>query len=1470
MEERLTAVLEGRSPLEGDLEAIADELGGLVDNALATASGLERAEDAADALGDELSEIQREASGAAASLAAVAGAAETLDATVSDVDLRDIDLSDVDLTFDTQNLDDILDSLERVPDKARTTRSALRALGESEVLSGLDVDRDPALGFDPETVQQRYSVAVDRTDLRSGLGRIDDRTVRVNPVLSALQEQNQQIEADIEADIDDLDISVGTSELSAAIAAVDTLEEHVDDLRSSLARLDSQRVSATVDADVATAIADLETVESKLNDIDGRRATLDVAVDAESVATDIDAVTDTTAVDADADLDIDTDTATLSVPADVSGTDNVRALSATVDEAGDVATEAAEGLGTFGRVSERVRQQTDRLADRTARLRSLLGGDLGGYGGLRETADEADRLAERIDALPDRVSRTIRLDVTDDIPGFESLGRRGFELDVDLPTDRLQEFADRLRSADGRVRSLRDRVRGFSLDAGFEGFRRRLRRATEAANEFELLGDTTDDTSRRVDRLRNGAARLGATLSGSLGEFGGLRETADDADRLADALDAVPDRISRTVRMDVSDTTPGFESLGREGFELDVDVPTTPIRRAADGFRRIDDRVQSVRSRVRDLSVDFDSVRRRARSVGDAVEEFARFDLGFDGVDLSGEYGGMRETRHEANRLLDTIEEFGQFDLGFEDFEIGYRFGEGDDAGFSDRVRRRLSRSIDGMSLPSLHLGRFLPNREDISDVETPDISRFAFGEESTQIGVEFETDGVAAAADDAAEVAEGVDEAAEAADVAADRLEQTEQQVKETTGRFEGLRAAMDVRGLIPDSITPSGFDRSSLGFGADSADVESQLGGASQVLRIGANIDIDDFQTAAEVADHLEANINQLGDSATATVAELHHLGESAEALVDDQVAAATTTHELADEVDDLGDESIEAAAGVGSLETSVGGLDNVGVNFGPFSTSVARLLPMLAPLAAGLFSVAGAAGAVGAGFGAIGGVGLGMLFGGLTSRAEELAAQSSEIEDASEGLEEIFSQFGQAAQNALEPLQTEEFEGFAMGALSGVLEILRDGAQFAADFSSELKPVLDRLGSQFWNTEPEFFAELGRTASATLPYLERFLSYLITAGPAALRWFREEGLETVDALGSFSVQAIDTAASLASVGNVLINTVVPGVTALAGAADWALETFRALPDPLEYAAIGAAVAAVAASGLAVALGSATTAAGALAAVLGVLSLPISGTTAAIAALVGATAGVISYFGAWGDIVGMLVGIYNGFIEYVEYSINLWLGLAQAIANAAMSFGFVASAVEMVGGLIDWLGGLLDWVVGKLKGVAEFVKDLAEAIGEVIDSVADATDEAGGVSLDEYKAGGDGDGEDGSDGGPGEPPDNPYAGRQLPGFNVTQPGSDGTVMGNAVASLPGTSPTATSGGGGSAATASTAGGSGTGARPTTGAAGMGGGTVNNYNYNVTVNATDLSRQEMKRVARQIHRKLERMDRKQTGPSAG
>jgi methyl-accepting chemotaxis protein len=1226
-EERLSAVLRGEDRVSSEIADISESLGGLVDNALAAAGGLELAESAADDLGDELDTIQSESAGAATGLASVAGAAEALDAAVSDVDLSELDVSDVDLRFDTGELDDTLATLRRAPDDADTARSALREIAESDALSGLNPDRDPRLDFDPETVQQRYALAVDRSAADSALADLDDRTIAVNPVLNRLRERSEPaaLSPDEQEEDTGLDrtISVDTDNLSATLAAIDTLSTETDDLRRSLARLDKQGVSVTVDADVATAIADLETVDSKLDDIDDRRVTVDVAVDTESVATDVGA-----AVDAAVDTDTDTDTDGLSSGADVSGTDDLRVLSATVDEAGDVATEAADELGTFGQVSERVRQQTDRLVDRTARLRSLLRGDLGSYGGLRESAEEADRLADRIDALPDRVSRTVRLDVTDDIPGFESLGRRGFELDVDLPTGPLRGLADRLRSVDDRVRSLGERIRGFSFDAdfGFDGVRRRIRRATDAAEEF-------------------------------------------------------------------------------------------------------------------------------------------------------------------------------------------------------------------------------------------------AFGEESERVGVSFETDGVAAAADDATEVAEGVDEAAEAADMATDRLEQTEQQATQTTGRLERLRAAMDVRDVIPDSLTPSGVAE------ADPEQVDTELGATSRTLRIVENVDVNEFGTAAQLADALEANVDDLGESATAAAAQLRGLGEGTEELVDEEVVAATTSHQLADAIDEVGDESVEAAAEVGALRSSMGGLDDVGVNLGPFTTSLSRLLPLLAPLAAGLSSVAGAAVSVGAGFSAIGGAGLGMMFGGLTSRAEELAAQSSEIEDASEGLEEIVSQFGQAARNSLQPLQTEEFEGFAMGALSGVIEILRDGAQFAADFSDELEPVLDRLGSQFWNTQPEFFAELRRTASATLPYLEDLLSYLITAGPAALRWFREEGLETVDALGSFSVQAIDTAASLASVGNVLINTVVPGLTALASAADWALEGFRALPDTLQYAAMGAAVATAAASLLAVALGSAATAGGALAAVLGVLSLPISGTTAAIAGLVGATAGVISYFGAWGDIIGELVGIYNGLIEYVEYSINLWLGLAQAIANAAMSFDAVAGAVQWIGDLLDWLGGVLDWAMDKLEGVAEFVNDLAEAIGQVIGSVADAADEAGGVSLDEYKAGGDGEGEDGSGGGPGEPPDNQYTGRQSPGFDVTQPGSDGTVMGNAVASLPSTSPTAGSGGGGgSATTASTAGSGGgrTAARPTTGPAATGSQTINHYNYKVSVNAANLARQEMKRVARQIYRQLERMDRRQSTAGPG
>jgi hypothetical protein len=85
----------------------------------------------------------------------------------------------------------------------------------------------------------------------------------------------------------------------------------------------------------------------------------------------------------------------------------------------------------------------------------------------------------------------------------------------------------------------------------------------------------------------------------------------------------------------------------------------------------------------------------------------------------------------------------------------------------------------------------------------------------------------------------------------------------------------------------------------------------------------------------------------------------------------------------------------------------------------------------------------------------------------------------------------------------------------------------------------------------------------------------------------------------------------------------------------------------------------------------------------------------------------------------------------------------------------------------------------------------------------------------------------------------------------------------------LPGTSPPAGSSGG-AATTALATGSGGTTATPTTGPGATGGGTVNNYNYDISVNAANLARQEMKRVAGQIHRELERMDRKQSTATPG
>ena len=276
--ERLSAVLDGRAPLVDDLRDVASELGEIVDEALAAAGALESAEESADDFADELADVSREAQQVAASTTAATAGVEGLDAALSDLDGDvDFDFADVDLDALSLDADDLATAVSTIPDEAVLARSALERIAETDLDFEADVDLDTA------DLTRRVALSVDRSGLQEALSSLPDREIDVNPVLRSLRGSLGDIdagEATARAAVT-TDASNIEAPYSAAVAAVASLTEEVDDLETSLVAVDRAahdlpgRVRVDVSGDVDDILADLELTEARLSalDVDARRLT---------------------------------------------------------------------------------------------------------------------------------------------------------------------------------------------------------------------------------------------------------------------------------------------------------------------------------------------------------------------------------------------------------------------------------------------------------------------------------------------------------------------------------------------------------------------------------------------------------------------------------------------------------------------------------------------------------------------------------------------------------------------------------------------------------------------------------------------------------------------------------------------------------------------------------------------------------------------------------------------------------------------------------------------------------------------------------------------------------------------------------------------------------------------------------------------------------------------------------------------
>jgi len=514
------------------------------------------------------------------------------------------------------------------------------------------------------------------------------------------------------------------------------------------------------------------------------------------------------------------------------------------------------------------------------------------------------------------------------------------------------------------------------------------------------------------------------------------------------------------------------------------------------------------------------------------------------------------------------------------------------------------------------------------------------------------------------------------------------------------------------------------------------------------------DAAATAIEASDtlgELRLRLRSAGGEARQAASQIDDLDGAAADLVDQSLASASgvrtlrgSIDEVGDEaaqaarqIDDLGDESVASAAQTNTLR---GAADDAGDSLGGFTASVggisgrlSRLGPIVAGIAPAILGLGSAFGGAAAGAGAFGGALGGIVFGGLQNKAQELADSNESIANASEGLEQIFSAFGDAVKEALAPLQTAANTEFAVAGLDGVVTLAEMAAESIASVAPVVRDVASSLGSDLLETAPAIFDQLETSVRAIAPAIEG-LGGLIRGLPTAIAFLRSEAAQIGPQLVSFAGSLFRLSVAAADLGSDLLAILLPPLTILVDVLGLIAGVAAAVPQPLKIAAIAAVTAAAAYSVYAASAGIATIATSALATVIGILTSPITAVVAAIGLVVGALAFVIDRFNLWNDIIGVFVGIWNGFLGIVQSGINIILGLYDAL-------GFLGPVLFPGIAVLRNLGEIVDFVMGALDTLAATAQDIFSEIARILNEVirltngaieaADAVAESVGLDL-------------------------------------------------------------------------------------------------------------------------------------------
>lgn len=549
------------------------------------------------------------------------------------------------------------------------------------------------------------------------------------------------------------------------------------------------------------------------------------------------------------------------------------------------------------------------------------------------------------------------------------------------------------------------------------------------------------------------------------------------------------------------------------------------------------------------------------------------------------------------------------------------------------------------------------------------------------------------------------------------------------------------------------------------------SAIGAAAALRALESVIEGDEnaFVKAAFAAELFDEQLDDVGVSGTLSAAQLMGLA-----------AALQTTESSLDDAEDEADELTRALQqlGTGALATSL--------NIGPFNFALKNLLTTLpilittvGSLTTALLGLATAVTAVATAFATI-------FAGGVLVMAEQIAAESSDMENSLEAVQKIMERIGDLFTRALEPLQNQQSVQMFTSTVTGLAEAFGMVVQSIARIQDELAAFQDEFGADFFRLFPEVIREVEITVLEFLPVLADINRWFLRVLPGAIRFFREETLRFLPTLAEFGESLTNFFRVFSEFGVAALGGLLPVLAGVLNLLATVVDLINALPDDVvsltigifalsfalgKFMTIGRSIVGIytafagvmsaaggGVSGFVFALNQANRSLGLFAAVSVTTAETVSAAAlsmgASITAALGPVGAVLLAIVAVGTVLALVFNamtndvnelavimefLRNAVMEYVDFALRMWVPAFNAVIEAIeflIAIGqVVIGVITAIARAFGFLGEgetLLGGIIGLFRVMANVIGAIFRVMGDLFDLMTRALNQIPGVDVD------------------------------------------------------------------------------------------------------------------------------------------